>query len=158
MLRTDARAPADRDKYPDDPRNWMGFNVEHSDEELEAASLRWWRSDPRRVVDNELFAVTVATFPVAVYRILGTAGSIASESRTSLEPSISWASAAGSRPSAMSSATSSTRTARCIETAQLTLPANSNLEVARSRHVWGPCSKTSSRRATGPEWLRLGVA
>ena len=63
-------------KYPDDPRTWMGFHVEHSDEELEAASLRWWRSDPHRVVDNELFAVTVATFPVAVYRILEIAGNI----------------------------------------------------------------------------------
>lgn len=76
VLRTDARAEADRDKYPADPRTWMGFHVAHSDEDLEAASLRWWRSDPHRVVDNELFAVTVATFPVAVYRILGTAGSI----------------------------------------------------------------------------------
>jgi hypothetical protein len=76
VLRTDARASADRDKYPDDRRTWMGFHVEHSDEDLEAASLRWWRSDMHRVVDNELFAVSVATFPVAVYRILGTAGSI----------------------------------------------------------------------------------
>jgi hypothetical protein len=76
VLRTDARAEADRDKYPADPRRWMGFHVQHTDEELEAASLRWWRSDPHRVLDNELFAVTVATFPVAVYRILGIAGSI----------------------------------------------------------------------------------
>lgn len=76
VLRTDARAEADRGKYPADPRKWMGFHVEHSDEDLEAASLRWWRSDPHRVVDNELFAVTVATFPVAVYRILSRVTSI----------------------------------------------------------------------------------
>ena len=54
----------------------MGFHVEHSDHELEAASLRWWRSDPAKVVDNELFVVTVATFPVAAYRILERADSI----------------------------------------------------------------------------------
>lgn len=70
VLRTDAREEADRTKYPADPRRWMGFHVEHSDDELEAASLRWWRSDPAKVVDNELFVVTVATFPVAAYRIL----------------------------------------------------------------------------------------
>lgn len=71
VLRTDARAIADAGKYPDDPRRWMGFHVDHTDVELEDASLRWWRSEPGRVVDNELFAVTVATFPVAVYRIFG---------------------------------------------------------------------------------------
>lgn len=75
VLRTDAREQADRAKYPQDPRKWMGFHVEHSDEELEAASLRWWRSDPYKVHDNQLFAVTVATFPVAVYRILERADS-----------------------------------------------------------------------------------
>jgi hypothetical protein len=69
VLRTDAREEADREKYPDDPRRWMGFDVEHSDEDLQAASLRR-RSDPAKVLDNELFVVTVATFPVAVYRIL----------------------------------------------------------------------------------------
>lgn len=71
VLRTDARAIADAGKYPDDPRRWMGFHVDHTDAELEDASLRWWRSEPGRVLDNELFAVTVATFPVAVYRIFG---------------------------------------------------------------------------------------
>lgn len=46
--------------------------------ELEAAALRWWRSDPERVLENGLFAVTVATFPVAVYMIAidGHSGSI----------------------------------------------------------------------------------
>lgn len=71
VLRTDARAIADAGKYPGDPRRWMGFHIDHTDAELEDASLRWWRSEPDRVVDNELFAVTVATFPVAVYRVLG---------------------------------------------------------------------------------------
>jgi len=70
VLRTDARAEADREKYPHDPRKWMGFHVEHTDDELAETSLRWWRSDWERVVDNELLAVTLATFPVAVYRIL----------------------------------------------------------------------------------------
>lgn len=76
VLRTDAREKANRDKYPADPRRWMGFHVEHTDEDLESASLRWWRSDPVKVVDNELFVVTVATFPVAVYRILERADSV----------------------------------------------------------------------------------
>lgn len=76
VLRTDAREQADREKYPADPRRWMGFHVEHSDEDLEAASLRWWRSDPAKVLDNELFVVTVASFPVAVYRILQRADSV----------------------------------------------------------------------------------
>lgn len=71
VLRTDARAPSDTEKHPDDPRKWMGFHVDHTDAELEETSLRWWRSDPARVVENELFAVTVATFPVAVFRING---------------------------------------------------------------------------------------
>lgn len=69
VLRTDARREADRAKYPTDPRRWMGFHVDHTDEDLEAACLRWWRSDVTKVIDNELFAVTVATFPVALYRI-----------------------------------------------------------------------------------------
>lgn len=76
VLRTNAREEADREKYPDDLRRWMGFHVEHSDEELEAASLRWWRSDPAKVIDNELFVVTVATFPVALYRVTGRTGSV----------------------------------------------------------------------------------
>jgi hypothetical protein len=71
VLRTDARQTADGAKYPDDGRRWMGFHVDHTDAELEETSLRWWRSDPARVLDNELFAVTVANFPVAVYRITG---------------------------------------------------------------------------------------
>jgi hypothetical protein len=71
VLRTDARKTADRAKYPGDRRRWMGFHVDHTDAELDETSLRWWRSDPVRVLDNELFAVTVANFPVAVYRISG---------------------------------------------------------------------------------------
>jgi hypothetical protein len=76
VLRTDARAQSDRSKYPMDDRKWVGFHVQHTDDELAESSLRWWRCDPERVVDNELLAVTVATFPVAVYRILGKAKTI----------------------------------------------------------------------------------
>jgi hypothetical protein len=71
VLRTDARQDADRAKYPHDSRRWMGFHVQHTDTELDETSLRWWRCDPARVLDNELFAVTVATFPVAVYHVTG---------------------------------------------------------------------------------------
>lgn len=70
VLRTDARTECDPLLYPMDQRQWMGFHVQHTDAELEASSLRWWRCDPHRVVDNELLVVTVATFPVALFRIL----------------------------------------------------------------------------------------
>lgn len=76
VLRTDARAEADPAKYPMDNRRWVGFHVQHSDQELDESTLRWWRCDPERVIDNELLAVTVATYPVAVYRILGRAETI----------------------------------------------------------------------------------
>lgn len=76
VLRTDARAESDPTKYPTDDRRWVGFHVQHTDEELADSSLRWWRCDPDRVVDNELLVVTVATFPVAVYRILDKAATI----------------------------------------------------------------------------------
>lgn len=65
VLRTDAREVAP----PGEDRPWIGFHVTHSDVELEETSLRWWRSDIWKVLDNELFAVTVSTIPVAVYRI-----------------------------------------------------------------------------------------
>ena len=65
VLRTGARAPG----YPGEDRAYVGFHAEHTDAELEETSLRWWKSDPDRVLDNELFVVTVSTFPVAVYRI-----------------------------------------------------------------------------------------
>jgi hypothetical protein len=67
VLRTSARAAG----YPGDDRACVGFHAEHTDAELEETSLRWWKSDPGRVLDNELFVVTVSTFPVAVYRIVG---------------------------------------------------------------------------------------
>jgi hypothetical protein len=76
VLRTDARAEADPTKYPVDNRKWVGFHVQHTDDELAESSLRWWRCDPERVIDNELLAVTVATVPVAIYRILGKADTI----------------------------------------------------------------------------------
>lgn len=65
VLRTDARA----DAHPGEDRRYIGFHVEHTDAELEATSLRWWRSEPAHVLDNELFAVTVSTVPVAVYGV-----------------------------------------------------------------------------------------
>jgi hypothetical protein len=71
VLRTDARQTADQRKYPADGRRWMGFHVDHTDAELDETSLRWWRCDPARVLHNELFVVTVANFPVAVYRVEG---------------------------------------------------------------------------------------
>lgn len=48
-----------------------GLHVEHTNLELEETSLRWWRCDPARVLDNQLFAVTVGTFLVAIYQITG---------------------------------------------------------------------------------------
>ena len=83
VLRTDARALSDPVKYPMDNRRWMGFHVEHTNDELAESSLRWWRCDPERVVDNELFTVTVASFPVAVYRILGKSATIVRPDETS---------------------------------------------------------------------------
>lgn len=83
VLRTDARALSDPVKYPMDSRKWVGFHVEHTNDELAESSLRWWRCDPERVVANELFAVTVATFPVAVYRILGKSATVIRPDETS---------------------------------------------------------------------------
>lgn len=74
VLRADARAESDPVLYPGEDRRWIGFHVEHTDEELEAASLRWWQCRPARVIDNELLVVTIATFPVALYRITGQRG------------------------------------------------------------------------------------
>lgn len=65
VLRTDARQPTP----PDDDRTATGFHTTMSTHELIETSLRWWRCDPDRVVDNELFAVTVATIPIAVFLI-----------------------------------------------------------------------------------------
>lgn len=76
VLRTDARAVSDRTKYPHEDRRWVGFHVEHSDDELAASSLRWWRCDPDRLLSNEIFTVSVSSFPVAVYRLLEVAASI----------------------------------------------------------------------------------
>ena len=68
VLRTDARK-ASVDRHPQDVRRWIGFHVEHTDTELAESSLRWWRSNPETTVDNQLFAVVVAEFPVALYLI-----------------------------------------------------------------------------------------
>jgi hypothetical protein len=67
VLRTSARALG----YLGEDRAYTGFHADHTDDQLEETSLRWWKSDPGRVLDNELFVVTVSTFPVAVYRIAG---------------------------------------------------------------------------------------
>ena len=72
VLRIDARTAA----YPGEGRQYMGFHIEHTAAQLEAASLRWWRSEPARVLDNQLFTVTVSTVPVAVYRVSTHLGSI----------------------------------------------------------------------------------
>jgi hypothetical protein len=75
VLRTDSRADADpANQPPTDTRRWVGFDAGHSDPELGASSLRWWRCDPHRVEDNELFVVTIGTVPVATYRIRGLDG------------------------------------------------------------------------------------
>lgn len=71
VLRTGSKAPADRQKHPNDDREFIGFSMGHSDAELEETSLRWWRSDPDAVLDNQLWATCVATVPVAVYVIDG---------------------------------------------------------------------------------------
>lgn len=66
VLRGSSRA----DAYDDD-RPFIGYHPTMTDDELEAATLRWWRSDPERVQRNGLFALTIATFPAAVYQITG---------------------------------------------------------------------------------------
>lgn len=72
VLRTDAR---ERAREGED-REFIGFHTEHTNDLLEETSLRWWRSDPDRVLDNQLFAVTVGTYPVALYRLTERAGTI----------------------------------------------------------------------------------
>lgn len=64
VLRTGATRGADE---PD--RTKIGFHLADDDDTLATTSLRWWRGDPGRIVDNTLFAVTVGTVPVAVYEI-----------------------------------------------------------------------------------------
>ena len=39
-----------------------------------SASLRWWRADVDAVLDNELFAVTLGTVPVAAFAIRDVVG------------------------------------------------------------------------------------
>lgn len=65
VLRTAARTPA----YDD--RQWIGFHIDHTNTQLDDTSLRWWRAEPDRIIDNLLYAVTVATIPVCVYAITG---------------------------------------------------------------------------------------
>lgn len=75
VLRTDARDAADPAKMPStDTRTLVGFHADHTDAELLDSSLRWWRADALRVLDNLLFTVSVATIPVAVYAAHALAG------------------------------------------------------------------------------------
>lgn len=73
VLRTDAQADADPGRYPGEDRRYIGYGVGMDPADLEDATLRWWRSDPERVLDNQLFTVTVATIPGAVFDIGGVA-------------------------------------------------------------------------------------
>ena len=66
ILRTAARTEA----YDDD-RQHIGVHVDMTDDELEAACLRWWRSDSKRVLELELFIVTMSTIPFAAYLVDG---------------------------------------------------------------------------------------
>jgi hypothetical protein len=66
VLRTDSRTP---NGYPGDPRKFEGFHVDMDDRAVADACLRWWRSDPARVQANQLFSVTIATFPTAVFSV-----------------------------------------------------------------------------------------
>ena len=81
VLRAKARQPADPRLWPEDPRPYVGFHAEHSDRELDETTLRWWRSDPRRVIDNELFACTVSGFVMAVYLITDLAATLVTTAR-----------------------------------------------------------------------------
>ena len=76
VLRTGARRAVDPGEFPGDARRWIGFHVDHTDAELDETCLRWWRSDPDRIVGNELLAVCVGNFPVAVYRVTGVADTV----------------------------------------------------------------------------------
>lgn len=69
VLRTAAR-----DAAYDEDRVWIGFHLGHTDTELTETSLRWWRADPDRIINNQLYAVTIATIPVAAYRITEVTG------------------------------------------------------------------------------------
>lgn len=83
VLRTAPRAAC---VFPNEGRDWIGFHVEMSDDEVSRASLRYWRSDPEKVLDNVLFAVTVATFPVAVFQITEHVDTIVREDEKKARP------------------------------------------------------------------------
>lgn len=77
VLRTNSKTPA----LESDDRPFIGFHLKHSDDDLEATALRWWRSEPERILDNQLFAVTLGTIPVAVYEVLVHSESLPAENR-----------------------------------------------------------------------------
>lgn len=74
VLRADSITPATED--PERP--YMGYATHMTDIEMTLASLRWWRTDPDTILDNELFVGTISTIPYALWRItknVGTRGS-----------------------------------------------------------------------------------
>lgn len=73
VLRTTTRREAPEEAPP---RDYIGFDVSMTDDELEAASLRWWRGESVRMLDNEIFATTLGTFPVAVHALTGIVDSV----------------------------------------------------------------------------------
>lgn len=57
------------------------LHVDMTDQELIAAALQGWRGDARRMTSCPLLVATVATIPMAVFRITGLAETTASSSR-----------------------------------------------------------------------------
>lgn len=57
-------------------------HVDATDQELIATALQGWRGDARRMTSCPLLVATVATIPVAVFRITGLASTTTSSSRT----------------------------------------------------------------------------
>lgn len=56
-------------------------HLDMTDQELATTALQGWRGDARRMTACPLLVVTVATIPLAVFRITGLAGSTASSSQ-----------------------------------------------------------------------------
>ncbi|WP_394277271.1 hypothetical protein [Luteococcus sp.] len=59
-----------------------GVHLDMTDQELTAAALQGWRGDVQRMTACPLLVVTVATIPIAVFRITGLAGTTPAASRT----------------------------------------------------------------------------
>lgn len=65
VLRTSPKCPAPEE----DARDMIGFDLADDDHTIHECCLRWWRCNRKRVRRNGLFAVTVATVPVAIFEI-----------------------------------------------------------------------------------------